>query len=160
MNFIVKNNEITCTRTNSISFLEPFGYGGEYSNEAWEILADYEELEEIEKEANDPEFPYGACSWFDVMQDENGELYAVFGEDNKMTDSLCYYVEVIEGEQLKSNILESMKTLIRDGEPLCSGADGDFTAFAEENNYPLYLVKEVYRENEKELNELFNEINL
>jgi hypothetical protein len=58
----------------------------------------------------------------------------------------------------KEVILESMKTLIKDGESLCSGERNDFTEFAQDNGFDLDLVKEVYSENEDELQELYNEV--
>jgi hypothetical protein len=58
----------------------------------------------------------------------------------------------------KKIILECMKTLIRDGEQLAAGNEGDFSEFAEDNGFDLAVVNEVYGEHEDELNELYNEI--
>lgn len=50
-------------------------------------------------------------------------------------------------DEKKQEILESMEILIQDGETLCTSNEGDFSEFAETNNYDLELVKEVYEEN-------------
>jgi|WetSurMetagenome_2_1015567.scaffolds.fasta_scaffold05563_10 hypothetical protein len=62
-------------------------------------------------------------------------------------------------EDLKKlvEILEDMKNLIKDGETLCSGSEGDFTEFAESNGLDTETIKDVYDEHKDELQELFND---
>lgn len=55
----------------------------------------------------------------------------------------------------KQQILDSMITLIQEGQTLATGHDGDFREFAEVNNFDLELVEEVYEENKKMLEEEF-----
>lgn len=87
----MKARELNETRTNNLEWLNPKGYQGEYSQEAYFILDPI--IGEIASEPN-AEFPYGELSWFDIMVDKDGAEYAVFGEDNMNTDSTAYYVEV------------------------------------------------------------------
>lgn len=68
--------------------LQHKGYAGEYSQEAFEILDGQIDDEKID----DEKFPYGETSWFDIMVDDKGNEYAVFGSDNKLTDSDAYYL--------------------------------------------------------------------
>lgn len=79
------NPQLTKTRTNLLA-LKHKGYAGEYSQEAFEILDGQIDNEKID----DEKFPYGECAWFDIMVDDQGKEYAVYGSDNKLTDSVAY----------------------------------------------------------------------
>lgn len=73
------------TRTNALN-LNHKGYAGEYSTEAFEILDGYIDDQKID----DQKFPYGETGWFDIMTDDQHHEYAVYGADNKLTDSPAY----------------------------------------------------------------------
>lgn len=57
--------------------------------------------------------------------------------------------------ELKQQILEAMKVLVSDGQTIASRNNGDFSEFANENNFPLDLVEEVFLENEYYLTQLY-----
>lgn len=79
------NTQLTKTRTNTLN-LKHKGYAGEHSEEAFEKLDGLIDDEKID----DEQFPYGECGWFDIMVDDQGNEYAVFGADNMLTDSVAY----------------------------------------------------------------------
>lgn len=51
--------------------------------------------------------------------------------------------------------LNAMVTLVKEGETLCTGTEGDFSEFAEVNGFNIDLVKEVYNEHDEYLNALY-----
>lgn len=77
-----KSDPINKTTSSNLKF-ERFGkYDGEYENEACSIFSD-------------DELPQNENSWFDLMKDDEGNVYAVFGEDSlTCPDAEVYYYEV------------------------------------------------------------------
>ena len=72
--------------------------------------------------------------------------------------TLIFFAEKVKA--VKKDILDAMKTLIKDGESLTTEIfTGDnpeaFAEFAEVNGFDLSEVVEVYKENESEFDALF-----
>lgn len=63
----------------------------------------------------------------------------------------------MENLNVKRDILDSLKALVSDGETISCGNESNFKEFADENNYDVDLVEEVYNANSELLDELWKE---
>lgn len=86
---IKKNESLTKTITNSINF-KNLEDGQLYCEEAFDIISKELTKAEIDE--------FGCESWFCIMQNDEGEYFAVAGDGEITSDSLCYYAEVEEIE--------------------------------------------------------------
>lgn len=60
---------------------------------------------------------------------------------------------------MRQQILESMISLVKEGQPIAATNENDFSEFAEVNGYNVEEVEEVYFENEEMLTKLWEENN-
>lgn len=74
---------LTETRTNAINLNHLNETAGYYQAEAFYVLQERLSSEEI-----------GEMTWFDIMIDDENNMFAVCGEDSLTCDSTCYYIEV------------------------------------------------------------------
>lgn len=94
-----------------------------------------------------------------ASQERKAEIYASI--ESFLNKNYNYNI----ADQQRVDILESMKELVKEGEPIVVGSEYNgtnpsvFQEFADTNSFNLDLVVEVYRANEKELTELWNEHN-
>jgi len=58
-------------------------------------------------------------------------------------------------EKIDSVVLNAMEILVKEGETICSGSNGDFTEFAKENGFEVKTVKSVYNEHEEYLTAIY-----
>ena len=77
-------NEVTADVFNLMN-LEPFGYAGEYQNEAYDFF---------EKNYQEEIYGWNEESWCDVMVDSDGKTYAVLANDNLEGYASFAYIEV------------------------------------------------------------------
>lgn len=138
---IKKNESLTETRTNAINFshLED---GGLYCEEAYDILSNELTKKELAE--------FGCESWFYIMQNDEGEYFAVAGDGELTSDSLCYYAEVdyaeVDYKELKYKECNSLGTWEYAGEFV------KYTLCVRNENYKFiigkeYLFEEVERKN-------------